>query len=92
MSGLTGFFFEEYSFQLLSARPVEPGVLGGLKQISPRIGGVHARCELGPRLRAKSIQITAERTGQPIEKVEKDLDRDYYMTADEALAYGLLIM
>lgn len=35
-------------------------------------------------------QILAERTGQPIEKVARDTDRDYFMTADEAKEYGLI--
>ncbi len=35
-------------------------------------------------------KILANHTGQPIEKVEKDTDRDYYMTADEAKAYGVI--
>ncbi|WP_168123228.1 ATP-dependent Clp endopeptidase proteolytic subunit ClpP [Paenibacillus sp. HB172176] len=40
--------------------------------------------------RAKLNQITADRTGQPLERVEKDMDRDYYMSAEEALAYGVI--
>lgn len=35
-------------------------------------------------------QILAKHTGQPISKVEKDTDRDYYMDAKEAKAYGLI--
>lgn len=42
------------------------------------------------RIRETSVRITAERTGQPIEKVEKDMDRDYFMTAREALEYGII--
>ena len=42
------------------------------------------------QIRAKSVQITAERTGQSVEKVEKDMDRDYFMTAQEALQYGII--
>ncbi|MBQ1311142.1 MAG: ATP-dependent Clp protease proteolytic subunit, partial [Blautia sp.] len=34
--------------------------------------------------------ILAENTGQPLEIVEKDTDRDNYMTAEEAKAYGLI--
>ena len=34
--------------------------------------------------------LLAEHTGQPLEKVEKDTDRDYYMTAKEAIEYGLV--
>ena len=32
----------------------------------------------------------AERTGQPLEKVAADAERDYYMDAEEAKAYGLV--
>lgn len=35
-------------------------------------------------------QILSENTGQPIEKVERDTERDYYMTAKEALEYGAI--
>ncbi|WP_139492017.1 ATP-dependent Clp endopeptidase proteolytic subunit ClpP [Brevibacillus dissolubilis] len=34
--------------------------------------------------------IYVERTGQPYEKIEKDADRDFFMSAQEALAYGLI--
>ncbi|MCP3810128.1 ATP-dependent Clp endopeptidase proteolytic subunit ClpP [Paenibacillus sp. SEL1] len=40
--------------------------------------------------REKATRITAERTGQPFEKVEKDMDRDFYMSAQEALEYGVI--
>ncbi len=35
-------------------------------------------------------KILAKHTGQKIEKIEKDTDRDYYMTAEEAKAYGIV--
>ncbi|MCM3677388.1 ATP-dependent Clp endopeptidase proteolytic subunit ClpP [Peribacillus simplex] len=35
-------------------------------------------------------QIISERTGQPIEKVAKDTDRDYFLSANEAKDYGLI--
>jgi len=35
-------------------------------------------------------EIMSKHTGQPIEKVTKDMDRDFYMTADEAKEYGLI--
>ena len=40
------------------------------------------------RLRALLEQIIAHHTGQTLEKVTKDTDRDFILTADEALAYG----
>lgn len=42
------------------------------------------------RNRERLNQITSERTGQPLEKVERDMDRDYFMSAEEALAYGII--
>ncbi|UYO35238.1 ATP-dependent Clp endopeptidase proteolytic subunit ClpP [Bacillus zhangzhouensis] len=41
-------------------------------------------------LRDKLNQVLAERTGQPIEVIERDTDRDNFKTADEALQYGLI--
>lgn len=43
-------------------------------------------------LRWKSTlnEILAEHSGQPVEKIEKDSDRDYYMTASEAKTYGIV--
>ncbi|MDF2722175.1 MAG: clpP [Paenibacillus sp.] len=42
------------------------------------------------KLREKLNGILAERSGQPLERVDKDTDRDYFMSADEAVAYGLI--
>lgn len=42
------------------------------------------------KLREHINSIVAERTGQPIEKVAKDSDRDYFMNAQEALEYGII--
>ncbi|MCX7040308.1 MAG: ATP-dependent Clp protease proteolytic subunit, partial [Spirochaetes bacterium] len=42
------------------------------------------------KLRAKINRLIADETGQPPEKVGKDTDRDYWMNAEEAVAYGLL--
>ncbi len=42
------------------------------------------------KLRAKINRLIAEETGQPLEKVERDTDRDYWMNAEEAVSYGLL--
>ncbi|AKS71952.1 Clp protease [Staphylococcus schleiferi] len=42
------------------------------------------------KTRAKLNKILAERTGQDIEKIEKDTDRDNFLTAEEAKAYGLI--
>ena len=36
------------------------------------------------------IKMLSENTGQSIEKVEQDVDRDYFMNAKEAVAYGIV--
>lgn len=61
------------------------------------IGGARGQAE-DIRIQAEKIieirerinKILAERTGQPLEKVAKDTDRDYYMTAEEAKRYGII--
>lgn len=42
------------------------------------------------RTREKLNKILAERTGQPLDKIERDTDRDNFMTAEEAAEYGLV--
>jgi ATP-dependent Clp protease protease subunit len=42
------------------------------------------------RIRHQLNDIYADRTGQTIEKIEKDMDRDYFMSPYEAQAYGLI--
>lgn len=44
----------------------------------------------GIRLKHKLNEILAKNTGQSIARIEKDSDRDYWMTADEAKKYGLV--
>jgi ATP-dependent Clp protease, protease subunit len=42
------------------------------------------------RTRARLNEILARHTGQPLERIQRDTDRDYYLTAEEARAYGLI--
>ena len=42
------------------------------------------------KLRKELYHIISEHSGQPFDKVEKDSDRDYWMTAQEALDYGMV--
>jgi ATP-dependent Clp protease protease subunit len=42
------------------------------------------------KLRKELYNIVSEHTGNPYKKVEKDSDRDYWMTADEAREYGMI--
>ncbi len=43
-------------------------------------------------LRTKSTmnKLMSEMTHQPLERIERDVERDYFMTAEEALAYGII--
>lgn len=61
--------------------------LGGIKGQAEDIR-IHAEHII--RTRAKLNGIMAEMTGQPLATIEKDTDRDYYMTAEEAKKYGLI--
>ena len=49
---------------------------------------IHAEFLL--KTRDKLNKMLAENTGKPLEQIEKDTDRDNFMTAEEALAYGLI--
>ncbi|NEX62915.1 ATP-dependent Clp protease proteolytic subunit [Noviherbaspirillum galbum] len=42
------------------------------------------------RMRERIARVIAEETGQPLEKVLKDIDRDYWMSPEEAIDYGLV--
>lgn len=50
---------------------------------------IHIQAQEMERLRDELNAILAESSGQPLEKIQQDTDRDFYMTADEAIAYGL---
>ena len=62
-------------------------VLGGAHGQATDIE-IHARDIL--RTKEQMNRILAERAGQPLEKVQNDTERDYFMTADEAKDYGLV--
>lgn len=51
---------------------------------------IKIRAERILKIRDRLNQILATHTKQPIKKIEKDTDRDYYMSADEAVTYGLI--
>ncbi|MBR1707519.1 MAG: ATP-dependent Clp protease proteolytic subunit [Clostridia bacterium] len=42
------------------------------------------------RTKKKMNKLMSEMTGQPLEKIERDVERDYFMTAEEAKAYGII--
>jgi ATP-dependent Clp protease protease subunit len=61
--------------------------LGGMQGQATDIE-IHARDIL--RTKGTLNKILAERTGQPLEKIERDTDRDYFLEAEEAKNYGLV--
>ena len=62
-------------------------LLGGLQGQATDIK-IHADHII--RMRKKLNTIMSERTGQPLEVIERDTERDNFMTAEEAKAYGLI--
>ncbi len=69
--------------RVLIHQPWARGIAGQASDIE-----IHAREIL--RTRDWLNQILAKHTGQPLERIEQDTDRDYYMTAQEAVDYGLI--
>ena len=61
--------------------------LGGAKG---QASDIKIQAELILRMRDNINSILAERTGRSIEEIERDTDRDNYMTAEEACKYGLI--
>jgi ATP-dependent Clp protease protease subunit len=61
--------------------------LGGTQGQATEIE-IHAREIL--KTREQLNRILAERTGQPLEKIERDTERDYYLSATESKDYGLI--
>ncbi|MEN9905412.1 MAG: protease subunit of ATP-dependent Clp protease [Pseudomonadota bacterium] len=74
-------------FSLPNSRVMIHQPLGGAQGQATDIE-IHAREIL--RLRADLNKILAERTGQPLDKIERDTERDYFMAAAEAAEYGLI--
>lgn len=62
-------------------------VMGGAEG---QASDIKIRAEHILKLHARLNDILAKHTGQTIEKIEKDSDRDFYMSAQEALEYGLV--
>ena len=76
-------------FALPNARILihQPSISGGLSGQASDID-IHAKEIL--RMRDICNQILAQHTGQPLGKIERDVDRDYIMTAEESKTYGVV--
>ena len=69
--------------RILIHQPAISGLSGQAADID-----IHAREIL--RIREMTNQILAKHTGQPLKRIEKDVDRDYIMDAEQAKDYGIL--
>jgi ATP-dependent Clp protease, protease subunit len=74
-------------FALPNAKILIHQLLGGFEGQAADIE-IHAREVIATRRRLD--EILSKHTGQTVEKVSSDTDRDYFMTADEAKAYGII--
>ena len=84
-SGTKGKRFATPNAEILIHQPLIAG--GGLSGQTTEIK-IHADHMV--KTRDKLNKLLSERTGQSLETIEKDTERDNYMTAEEALAYGLI--
>lgn len=84
-SGEKGRRFATPNSEILIHQPLIGG--GGLSGQTTEIK-IHADHMV--KTREKLNKLLSEKTGQSLEQIEKDTERDHYMTAEEALAYGLI--
>jgi len=74
-------------FALPNARIMIHQPAGGVQGQATDID-IHAKEIL--KIRERLNHILAEKTGQPLEKIEKDTDRNFFMSAEEAKDYGII--
>ncbi len=74
-------------FALPNSRVMIHQPMGGFQGQASDIA-IHAKEILS--LRAKLNEIMAQHTGQPVERIERDTDRDNFLSAQEAAEYGLI--
>jgi len=82
-SGSPGKRFALPNSRLLIHQPTIGGLSGQATDID-----IHAREIL--RVRASLNEIMAKHTNQPIEKIERDMERDFWMSAQQAREYGII--
>ncbi len=86
-NGEKGKRFATPNSEILIHQPLIGGQGGGISGQATEIK-IHADHMI--RTREKLNKLLSEKTGQPIEVIERDTERDHYMTAQEALEYGLI--
>ncbi|MGD0457490.1 MAG: ATP-dependent Clp endopeptidase proteolytic subunit ClpP [Terriglobia bacterium] len=82
-SGTPGKRFALPNSRLLIHQPTIGGLSGQATDID-----IHAREIL--RIRASLNELMAKHTNQPIEKIERDMERDFWMSAQQAREYGII--
>ena len=86
-NGEKGKRFATPNSEILIHQPLIGGQGGGISGQATEIK-IHADHMI--RTREKQNKLLSEKTGQSIETIERDTERDHYMTAQEALEYGLI--
>ena len=86
-NGEKGKRFATPNSEILIHQPLIGGQGGG---ISGQATEIKIDADHMIRTREKLNKLLSEKTGQPIEVIERDTERDHYMTAQEALEYGLI--
>lgn len=86
-AGEKGKRFATPNSEILIHQPLIGGQGGGISGQATEIK-IHADHMI--RTREKLNKLLSEKTGQSIETIERDTERDHYMTAQEALEYGLI--
>ncbi|MBW2279865.1 MAG: ATP-dependent Clp protease proteolytic subunit [Deltaproteobacteria bacterium] len=77
----------EDRFSLPNTRYMLHQPMGGVRGQASDIG---IEAEEIVKMRRRLNQVIADQTGQPLDKVEKDTDRNFWMNAEEAKAYGIV--
>ncbi len=78
---------KEHRFALPNTRFLVHQPSGGSRG---RASDIKIQAEQIVKMRERINRLIAEETGQPYERVAKDTDRDYWMTVDEAIDYGIV--
>ena len=86
-NGEKGRRFATPNSEILIHQPLIGGQGGGISGQATEIK-IHADHMI--RTKEKLNKLLSDRTGQSIETIERDTERDHYMTAEEALKYGLI--
>ena len=86
-NGEKGKRFATPNSEIIIHQPLIGGQGGGISGQATEIK-IHADHMI--RTREKLNKLLSDKTGQPIEQIEKDTERDHYMSAQEALEYGLI--